>query len=107
MKKEIADQWIAALRSGKYQQGFNVLRMNDEFCCLGVLSEISGINYHDAAIGLNSDTMEWAGMATNNGMVADADFRDFHGGCLVNTNDVLRRSFNDIADLIEKYWEKL
>lgn len=41
MKKEIADKWVAALRSGKYQQGKNVLSANENsFCCLGVLCDV-------------------------------------------------------------------
>lgn len=34
-------RWVKALRSGKYMQGQNALRNGDEFCCLGVLCEIS------------------------------------------------------------------
>ena len=37
-------RWIAALRSGKYKQGTAQLRNSkDEFCCLGVLADISGL----------------------------------------------------------------
>lgn len=44
MKKENADKWVAALRSGIYKQGTGVLK-NDKncFCCLGVLLDINGI----------------------------------------------------------------
>lgn len=49
MIKEVADRWVAELRSGKYQQttGYlNVVRSENEghpggFCCLGVLCEIA------------------------------------------------------------------
>ena len=46
MNKEIADKWIAALRSGKYKQGKGNLKTVDEdnnesFCCLGVLCDIA------------------------------------------------------------------
>lgn len=45
MKKEIADLWVAALRSGKYKQGRTTLKNRDsEFCCLGVLCDISGLS---------------------------------------------------------------
>ena len=55
MKKEIAEIWVAALRSGKYKQSRKKLRTekthlcvdNTEatpgFCCLGVLCDISGL----------------------------------------------------------------
>jgi hypothetical protein len=33
--------WVAALRSGKYQQGTGVLRNKDEkYCCLGVFCDL-------------------------------------------------------------------
>jgi hypothetical protein len=49
MIKEVADRWVAELRSGKYKQttGYlNVVRSENEevpvgFCCLGVLCEIA------------------------------------------------------------------
>jgi hypothetical protein len=40
MKQEIKDRWVAALRSGEFKQGRNCLRMDDLFCCLGVLTEL-------------------------------------------------------------------
>lgn len=36
MKKDAADKWVAALRSGEYDQGIGRLRShNDTYCCLG------------------------------------------------------------------------
>ena len=43
MKKEIKDKWVAALRSGEYQQAYGRLRDDNSFCCLGVLCDISGL----------------------------------------------------------------
>jgi hypothetical protein len=44
MKKTVANKWIKALRSGKYEQGKNCLRsFDDKFCCLGVLCDIMDI----------------------------------------------------------------
>lgn len=47
MKKEIAEQWVKALRSGDYAQGRGQLRKQlaagdalDSFCCLGVLCDL-------------------------------------------------------------------
>lgn len=40
MKQEIKDDWINALTNGEYSQGSGELRTNnDEYCCLGVLSD--------------------------------------------------------------------
>lgn len=47
MDREIKKKWVAALRSGKYKQGFRQLRArrsheDDQLfhCCLGVLAEL-------------------------------------------------------------------
>lgn len=37
------EAWVAALRSGKYEQGQNALCDGSHFCCLGVLAEIAGV----------------------------------------------------------------
>jgi hypothetical protein len=41
VKKEIADLWVAALRSDKYHQVKGALRKQYGMCCLGVLCDIS------------------------------------------------------------------
>lgn len=40
-------EWIAALRSGKYEQGQNALCADGRFCCLGVLAEEAGVRRLD------------------------------------------------------------
>lgn len=119
MKKEIADKWIAALRSGKYKQAKMALRdpENDSYCCLGVLCDISGlgewITYelsrpyyqltdHDLSSKVLPDGVkEWAGM------------RDCYGEMpLINRtltaeNDKAGSSFEQIASLIEQNWTVL
>jgi len=45
MDAEIKAKWIAALRSGEYQQGSGALKIEHhngtvEHCCLGVLAEL-------------------------------------------------------------------
>lgn len=41
MHPEIKQRWVEALRSGRYQQGQNVLRTTENaFCCLGVLCDL-------------------------------------------------------------------
>lgn len=42
MNQEIKAKWVAALRSGNYEQGHYRLRSNDRYCCLGVLCDIVG-----------------------------------------------------------------
>ena len=43
MKREIRDQWTAALESGEYRQATDMLcnRKTGGFCCLGVLTDLA------------------------------------------------------------------
>ena len=44
MNADLKRKWLAALRSGKYQQAKAALhRQGDGFCCLGVLCDVSGL----------------------------------------------------------------
>jgi len=36
-------EWLAALRSGQYQQGKGLLFTGTGFCCLGVYAEVLGV----------------------------------------------------------------
>jgi hypothetical protein len=50
MRKDVAEKWVAALRSDKYEQGTSALctliphfeseEIDEQFCCLGVLCQI-------------------------------------------------------------------
>ena len=53
LKPEIKAQWVAALRSGEYQQTTEALSQVDDdgnwgYCCLGVLCELANL---DGAVG--------------------------------------------------------
>lgn len=49
MKRELFDRWIAALKSGEYEQGCMYLCKNHpttekkRYCCLGILLELDGV----------------------------------------------------------------
>lgn len=43
MKKAMMEKWVKALESGQYQQGMEYLNMEGNYCCLGVLCEITNI----------------------------------------------------------------
>lgn len=45
MHQEIKEEWIEALRSGKYKQATGKLRVDDSYCCLGLLCEIQGAEW--------------------------------------------------------------
>jgi hypothetical protein len=115
MKKEVADKWVEALRSGKYKQGNGVLKDdNNKFCCLGVLCDISDMsiwiksiegssefnNYFENSMYLPVKIRQWAEMNSASGIYDDWE------PSLASENDN-GLSFNEIADLIEKHWKVL
>jgi hypothetical protein len=118
MKKEIAERWVEALRSGKYEQGRHELRGGDKFCCLGVLCDISGLGafdkfgeYYIGHLGWDSVTppgvMTWSGLAQELGALPK---QMRIGGqrvtSLADANDQGVR-FSSIANFIEKNYEVL
>ncbi len=111
MKKKVARQWVAAIRSGQYRQGTGRLRTGNKFCCLGVLCNLHAKAHPDIA-ATQTDKREylgrdkilplevtvWAGMCSNYGTLGNVS--------LANLNDD-GYSFDDIADLIEKRYRLL
>ena len=117
MKKEIADKWATALRSGEYKQQTGALANADrtQHCCLGVLCELAiedgvDLNARPGAYGiamfggypsvLPLVVREWSRVQTKNGILGTGR------GSLMNLNDD-GKTFSEIADTIEKYWEAL
>lgn len=114
MKKEIAQLWSRALRSGEFSQGFGFLDLGDSYCPLGVLANLAmcfgicdfapknGKGSFDDQLGrIPVSVMEWAEMHGQNGEMK---------GEFVNLtfyNDKLKYSFNDIAVIVDENWEKL
>lgn len=113
MKKEIAEKWIAALRSDKYEQGQQALNDKDRFCCLGVLCDISNQGNwrkdgtyipHNKTPG--SDVVlplaveKWAGVRS---LVGSRSL----GPSLSTLNDTGHITFSKLADIIEQEWEDL
>jgi len=125
MRTDFAKDWVAALRSGEYHQGYGQLRRVSrepdgdvvEYCCLGVACEI-GIRYGvverrgneywsigDAALGYedwNPATLPtgfwiWLGLRTS-------DPHPPHSASLSSLNDDRGADFTEIADLIEEFW---
>lgn len=104
MNEEIEQRWQEALRSSDYDQGIGHLRINDEYCRLGVLCDlydsdewISGMYFESAAV-LPVEVMSWAGLNQPNPSV-----RRFNGELVTlgMANDV-GKTFPEIADLIEQ-----
>lgn len=116
MKKEIADLWIDALKSGKYKKDIFKLNINNEtFCCLGVLCELAiangielekivdddkSIDYDNNATHLPEKVQEWAGMRSNYGSF------DSGKNNLVSLNDT-SVNFNKVIRAILEHQEEL
>lgn len=122
MNPEAKTQWIAALRSGNYQQGRHVLNSADGLCCLGVLCDLAvkaGVTHWDAPYPVTDSTgvvydacrrcdneigilpapvQEWAGLETANPWL---QLQPVGHISMAGANDDLRLSFPELADLIE------
>lgn len=96
------EEWIAALRSGKYKQGEARLRERDTFCCLGVACDISKLDewreekYLGASLSLPLKVQFYFGIQGSEGSMSD---RDYHA--LTGMNDC-GESFQKIAAVIEE-----
>ena len=113
MNARVKRKWIAALRSGKYEQGQGWLMNGEKYCCLGVLCDVfekekkqkmwihrewGQVNvrvFMGNTHYLPPIVVKWAELDSSNPMI---------GGVLAeNLNDRDNRSFKYIADEIEKY----
>ena len=58
-----AKKLVEALRSGKFKQGRGTLHLGDEYCCLGVACEISGLGewVPDEESLSEEETRRWSG----------------------------------------------
>jgi len=133
MKKEIADLWVKALRSGEYKQGQMTLydAQEQSYCCLGVLCRLheqttnagkfigygTGPDTHPCASYVTEDdegnTYEQTAVTPYPVMLwsglltsnGELPACDFED-CLTSRNDN-GASFTEIADVIEANWESL
>jgi hypothetical protein len=105
-------EWINALRSGRYEQGSGSLRVGDTFCCLGVLcdltssgawelrSEAPGMSQHfvwsELYVGFASieDVAEVLGL--------DEDTANEAQSMLASCND-RGSTFEEIAEILETH----
>lgn len=130
MNPEIKAQWIAALRSGEYQQGRGYLNSHteegDKFCCLGVLCDlavkagvdvevrehdfINGLSYNGGTSLLPNVVEEWAELPDRAvGLIVEIDGQALSLPMLNDGNrdgtetfiKVDPYTFEQIADVIE------
>jgi len=98
MKAELKAKWIAALRSGEYQQGHNMLVSDDgkKHCCIGVLAKLCGIPQNDMYD--NRFQLVFTGFEQDD-LKIGLPMRQ--RSQLATMNDEGTNSFKDIADWIE------
>lgn len=100
LDKRVKADWVAALRSGKYEQSRYRLKDDRGYCCLGVLCEINGAlnkqgevvffgnnTYHE--MGLPVELLDCIGLSTGS--------MDY----LTVLNDHRGATFKQIANHIE------
>lgn len=103
-KPKIKEKIVAALRSGEYKQAFRKMKVDDCFCVEGVIADLYQKSvekpYNFNRIFADADVWEWAtGEVTGCGPIYD-----YCGvnRSLLDLNDGIRLSFEQIADIIEK-----
>lgn len=103
MKKQLRDDWCAALRSGKYKQGEGLLRSaNDEYCCLGVLCDVDGAEWDLSGLGFyRADPTHGATALLTQHFRSRAHLSRDTEAALTNLNDEEGKTFSEIADWIE------
>ena len=98
--------WTTALRDPERKQTTGKLGHQDHGgqCCLGVLAEIAGCEYRNGLwngekTDVSSRAMDFVGLRGSTG--------DYFGSSLVKDNDRHRKTFVEIADIIEEEPEGL
>lgn len=93
--KKIQKEWVDALRSGEYKQGYRMLKQGEYYCCLGVLGCVLQKN---GVENIELDNRWYLEEKIVNpyleGLYSQHYFAEF--------NDLDHLRFAQIADLIEK-----
>ena len=98
--KEIGQKWIAALRSGKYKQGFGYLKNQGCYCALGVLGVVCG--YDQRLIGtILTPSIIHSGQRLYNYLTAPIEGNSFEAH-IMWMNDNEKKDFYSIADWLEQ-----
>jgi hypothetical protein len=117
MHKEIADMWVAALRSDEYGQTYGYLREEYEpgqfaYCALGVLCDIhakaTGLPFDKEKGGLPTEVAVWAGLHwLDPDVVMPVGDNEEEHMSITSANDEYGFSFSQLAAAISTQWERL
>lgn len=105
MNQDIKREWVAKLRSGKYEQGRGRLRSKgNQYCCLGVLCEVA---VEGGMIEPPTLTGEEYAYDRNTAFLPNALVEEYGISgqetiTLMGLNDEKNMSFGQIAQYIEK-----
>lgn len=105
MEKQRLNEWIAALRSGDWEQGSGTLQCGDgSFCCLGVLCDLIDADAWEKG---NDGYVSWNGACGDLTQVSFSCVPDDYflaedlQNTLIGMNDQQGASFDDIANYLE------
>ena len=106
-KKDRLRAWVRALRSGKYRQGKGQLKRGNNYCCLGVASEVyareTEKEWNTGGFLLDCAVMKWFGLDSENPIICEISASSLNDGD--DDGDIPRHSFKQIANLIEKHFK--
>ena len=118
MDKQI-QEWVDALRSGKYKQTKGALEINGAYCCLGVLSKLNDWEHIAGVLPGNPGSDEYEGELLNHQEVDGVNNTDVYGladellfnnnlniSDYIGMNDDDGATFKEIADQIEKDYKE-
>lgn len=97
-------EWVAELRSGKYQQGIECLHHNGRYCCLGVGMQSAG--FDPRSFGSLSLPNEPFLLDLPAEMEVEGYNVEVSGGEVVSALNDAGWSFEKIADAIEQAYLK-
>jgi hypothetical protein len=102
MNPTVKAAWLAALRSGEYEQGRGRLRVGDTYCCLGVLADL----YYSGQWERSKKLKMWvAGGKAGYPPTDVREWADLDGHAirkLAEMNDQGKATFKEIAAYIER-----
>jgi hypothetical protein len=113
MNPEIKAKWVAALRSGNYDQSTEYLQTANGYCCLGVLCEIyrnekgGDWKQEEKCISFNESSQvppnyvsEWAGIYLSEQRIIEVTIGEERESVAAHNDS--GKTFAEIADAIEE-----